>query len=205
QGPPGLDGSTGPQGPTGSAGPQGPTGSNGPTGARGPKGDKGDQGISGHDGSAGPAGPTGPQGAPGPQGTSMVHSVVLATGATTIPPNGTSVTVASAVLDVGTYLINAKMWLGNPNVGASKAHYVRCTMVVMNSANVMLDADTAQVTVSPASSASIPGASSMAFLIAGTYDEPIAVTLNCQRLDANSLNTSAYDIKLTAAAVSQIV
>jgi len=131
--------------------------------------------------------------------------VILPTGAATIPPNGSTVTVASAVLDAGTYVINAKMWLGNPNVGASKAHYVKCSMTVVNSANFLLDADTTEVTISPASSASIPGASSMVFLIAGVYTEPVAVTVNCQRLDSNAQSTSVYDIKLTAAAVSQIV
>ena len=155
---------------------------------------------------AGPSGPNGPQGPQGPKGDAGVSEVyrwVAAQGATTIPNTGASVTLATVNLSSGTYLINAKMWLSNTQT--SKTHYVKCSLVVQDTASAIVDSDSTTVTVVSAVSASIPGATALPFAIANTFPTSITVTLNCQRLDNNSGSTSALDIRLTAAQVTTIV
>ena len=84
----GLVGPAGPQGPTGPAGPQGAQGPAGPAGAQGP---------------AGPAGPPGPT---GPAGPSVAYANYGATGFQRIA-SGTTQTVSSVTLPVGTYTLAA--------------------------------------------------------------------------------------------------
>ena len=188
KGDPGANGHDGIPGPPGAAGPPGLTGG---TGAQGPKGDRGD------------AGSQGQQGPKGDPGVSMVHRHTAAQGMASIPNNGTSVTLANMALSSGTYVINAKMWLSNSQT--TKAHYVKCSLVVQDASANIVDSDSTTVTVVSAISSLIPGATALPFVVANSFNTAITVTLNCQRLDTNAGSTSAFDIKLTAGEISAVV
>jgi len=188
KGDPGANGHDGIPGPPGSQGPPGLTGGNGP---QGPKGDKGDAGFQG------------PQGPKGDPGVSMVHRHTASQGMASIPNNGTSVTLANMSLSSGTYVINAKMWLSNAQT--TKAHYVKCSLVVQDAAGNIVDSDNTAGTVAAAQSSTIPGLTALPFVVANSFATPVTVTLNCQRMDSNAGSTSALDIKLTAADISAVV
>lgn len=214
QGAPGLQGAKGDKGDKGDAGANGHDGIPGPPGSQGPpglKGDKGEPGANGHDGipgppgSQGPPGLTGERGPQGPKGITHVKRAWLPEGATLIQNTGAAVTLGSFSLNAGTYLINAKMWLANAaTVGPPKPHYVQCSLVAQSADNTILDYDSNQVTVSTAQTGNIPGASALSFVIANSFNVPVTVTLNCKRLESNPGATSAFDIKLTAAAVDSV-
>src|SRR5262249_33319623 len=190
-------GDTGAQGPKGDAGAQGPKGD---TGAQGPKGDQGAQGPKGDQGAQGPKGDTGVQ---GPPGLAEVYRASMAQGATVIPNSGATVTLATVNLQAGTYLINAKMWLSNTQT--AKTHYVKCSLVVQDTSNAVVESDTTTVTVASAQGVGIPGATALPFVVANAFPTPVTATLNCLRLDSNAGSTSAFDIKLTASEVTTIV
>jgi len=133
----------------------------------------------------------------------MVHRHTAAQGMASIPNNGTSVTLANMALSSGTYVINAKMWLSNSQT--TKAHYVKCSLVVQDASANIVDSDSTAVTVAAAQSSGIPGVNSLPFVVADSFTTPVTVTLNCQRMDSNTGSTSALDIKLTAAEISAIV
>jgi len=117
--------------------------------------------------------------------------------------NGTSVTVANMSLSSGTYVINAKMWLSNAQT--TKAHYVKCSLVVQDATGNIVDSDNTAGTVAAAQSSTIPGLTALPFVVANSFATPVTVTLNCQRMDSNAGSTSALDIKLTAADISAVV
>jgi hypothetical protein len=127
----------------------------------------------------------------------------MAQGATAVPNTGASVTLATVNLAAGTYLINAKMWLSNTQT--AKTHYVKCSLVVQDTSNAIVDSDSTTVTVVSAQAAGIPGATALPFVVANVFPTSVTVTLNCVRLDTNTGTTSAFDIKLTAAEISAIV
>lgn len=99
----GLVGPAGPTGPTGPAGPQGPTG---PAGAQGP---------------AGPAGPQGPTGAAGP---SVAYANYGATELQRIA-EGTTQTVSSVTLPVGTYTLAATV----SGIALGDARFMSCYFI----------------------------------------------------------------------------
>jgi len=226
QGPKGDTGAPGGQGPKGDPGTQGPQGAHGVNcwdlnqnsqcdlgtedvnhdgtcsvldckGAQGAQGSKGDIGAQG------PQGLTGTQGPKGDPGILEVYRSALAQGAASIPNTGASVTLSTVNLSSGTYLINAKMWLSNGQT--NKTHYVRCSLLAQDVSGNIVDSDSTTATVVPAQGSGIPGATTLPFVIANVFPNPITVTLNCVRLDGNSGSTSAFDIKVTASQVSTLV
>jgi len=126
----------------------------------------------------------------------------MAAAANSIPNTGTAVTLASMVLNAGTYLIDAKMWLSNSQV--AKPHYVKCSLVAQDTGGAIVDSDSTTVTV-PTGQSTISGTTALPFVVANVFSTPVTITLNCLRLDTNAGTTSAFDIKLTAAVVSNIV
>ena len=198
----GDQGNHGDKGDQGDKGDKGDHGDNGVKGDKGDPGDKGDKGDKGDPDDKGDKGDSGPQ---GPKGVSKVKQATLPLGATVIPNTGDPVTLGTFTIEPGTYLINAKMWLANAQLTSSpRPHYLRCSLVAIDPNNNLVDSDTNQVTVAIAMNTATPGATVTSFVIANSFDQQMTVTLNCLRLDNNAGSTSAYNIKLTAAAVDSI-
>ena len=125
-GPIGLTGAAGPAGPTGPIGLPGPIGLTGPAGPAGPPGPAGATGPAGPAGPPGPAGNTGPAGPPGPPGPPGTGGTGAGFTVQFGPPVTPPVTigpvfsqVASIALQVGAYVVTAKVVLTNGSAGVS--------------------------------------------------------------------------------------
>ena len=100
---------------------QGPTGPTGPQGATGPQGPQGVQGPTGATGAQGPAGSTGPQGPSGP-------GERFSTSTADFPADGTPTTMASLVLNAGTYEIGVYLEAHSGGTFTTRLHGTDSTL-----------------------------------------------------------------------------